>query len=145
MRMIIALKNLKREIKMLLFNTFSKKKTLELLETNLGYPYNTDKIETIDNFKISDKTKSEYMTCFNLFSQTLIAVPCAFIVFLVALICSFASIFFIGVKLILIPFYLIYFYFKVENLRNDPKFKELKKRHFDCIERFGKNEVCKCK
>lgn len=145
MRMIIALKNLKREIKMLLFYTFSKKKTLELLETNLGYPYNTDKIETIDNFKISDKTKSEYMTCFNLFSQTLIAVSCAFVVFLVALLCSFASIFFIGVKLILIPFYLIYFYFKVENLRNDPKFKELKKRHFDCIERFGKNEVCKCK
>ena len=33
----------------MLFKTFSKKKTLELIETNLGYPYNTDKIESIDN------------------------------------------------------------------------------------------------
>lgn len=145
MRMIIALKNLKREIKMLLFQTFSKKKTLELLETNLGYPYNTDKIKTIDNFKISNKTKIEYMTCFNVFTQTFVALISTFISFLVAFLLFCASIFFIGVKLILLPAYLIYFYFKVENLRNDPKFKELKKRHFDCIERFGKNEVCKCK
>ena len=138
MRMIIALKNLKREIKMLLFQTFSKKKTLELLETNLGYPYNTDKIETIDNFKISDKTESEYMTCFNVFGQTFVALLCTFASFLVAFLLFCASVFAIGVKLILLPAYLIYFYFKVENLRNDPKFKEIKKRHFDCIERFSK-------
>lgn len=123
---------------MLLFETFSKKKTLELLETNLGYPYNTDKIETIDNFKISNKTKIEYMTCFNVFTQTFVALISTFILFLVAFLLFCASIFFIGVKLILLPAYLIYFYFKIKNLRNDPKFKELKKRHFDCVERFSK-------
>ena len=138
MRMIIALKNLKREIDMLLFESFSKKRVLQFLETNLGYPYNTDKIEKIDNFKISNKTKTEYMTCFNAFVQIFVALISTFISFLVAFLLFCASIFFIGVKLIFIPFYLIYFYFKVENLRNDPKFKELKKRHFDCIERFSK-------
>lgn len=137
---------------MLLFESFSKKRVLQFLETNLGYPYNTDKIETIDNFRISNKTKTEYMTCFSFLIQTFITIPCSFITllcnflrFLIAILSSFVVIFVIGVKLILIPFYLVYFYFKIENLRNDLKFKELKKRHFDCIDRFGKNEVCKCK
>ena len=145
MRMIIALKNLKREIKMLLFESFSKKRVLQFLETNLGYPYNTAKIETIDNFKISDKIKYEYTICFNTITQIFVTLISTFISFLVAFFIFCAGIFVIGMKFVLIPVYLIYFYFKVENLRNDPKFKELKKRHFDCIERFGKNEVCKCK
>lgn len=117
---------------------FSKKKTLELIETNIGYPYNTDKIETIDNFKISDKIETEYVNCCSIIAQVIGAVIATFITFLVAFLLFCASIFFIGVKLILLPAYLIYFYFKVENLRNDPKFKELKKRHFDCVERFSK-------
>lgn len=129
----------------MLFKMFSKKKTLELIETNIGYPYNTDKIETIDNFKISDKIKTEYGNCWSVITQAIGAVIATFITFLVAflLICAWSV--FVITKLIILPFYLIYFYFKIENLRNDPKFKELKKRHFDCIERFGKNEVCKCK
>ena len=122
----------------MLFETFSKKKTLELIETNIGYPYNTDKIKTIDNFKISNKTKIEYMTCFSFLIQTFITLLCNFLRFLIAILSSFVVIFVIGVKLILIPFYLVYFYFKIENLRNDLKFKELKKRHFDCVERFSK-------
>lgn len=130
---------------MLLFESFSKKRVLQFLETNLGYPYNTYKIETIDNFKISNKIKTECGNCWSIIAQAIGAVIVTFITFLVSflLICSCSV--FVVTKLIILPFYLIYFYFKVENLRNDPKFKELKKRHFDCIERFGKNEVCKCK
>lgn len=130
---------------MLLFESFSKKRVLQFLETNLGYPYNTDKIETIDNFKISDKIKTEYENCWSIIAQAIGAVIATFITFLGAflLICAWSV--FVVTKLIILPFYLIYFYFKIKNLRNDPKFKELKKRHFDCIERFGKNEVCKCK
>lgn len=129
----------------MLFKTFSKKKTLELIETNLGYPYNTDKIETIDNFRISNKIKTEYGNCWSVIAQAIGAVIATFITFLGAFLLFCAVSVFVVTKLIILPFYLVYFYFKVENLRNDPKFKELKKRHFDCIERFGKNEVCKCK
>lgn len=129
----------------MLFKTFSKKKTLELIETNLGYPYNTDKIETIDNFRISNKIKTEYGNCWSIIAQTIGAVIATFITFLVAFLLFCAWSVFVVTKLIILPFYLVYFYFKIKNLRNDPKFKELKKRHFDCIERFGKNEVCKYK
>ena len=129
----------------MLFKTFSKKKTLELIETNIGYPYNTDKIKTIDTFKISNKIETEYINCCSIIIQTIGALIATFITFLGAFLLFCAGSVFVVTKLIILPFYLIYFYFKVENLRNDPKFKELKKRHFDCIERFGKNEVCKCK
>lgn len=122
----------------MLFKMFSKKKTLELIETNIGYPYNTDKIETIDNFKISDKIETEYVNCWSIIAQLIGAVIATFITFLVAFLLFCAWSVFIVTKLIILPFYLIYFYFKIKNLRNDPKFKELKKRHFNCIERFGK-------
>lgn len=122
----------------MLFKTFSKKKTLELIETNIGYPYNTDKIETIDNFKISDKIEIEYINCCSIIVQVIGAVIATFITFLVAFLLFCAWSVFVVTKLIILPFYLVYFYFKIENLRNDPKFKELKKRHFDCVERFSK-------
>ena len=144
MKKSIVQKSLKRE-KQMLFKTFSKKKTLELIETNIGYPYNTDKIKTIDTFKISNKIETEYINCCSIIIQTIGALIATFITFLGAFLLFCAGSVFVVTKLIILPFYLIYFYFKVENLRNDPKFKELKKRHFDCIERFGKNEVCKCK
>lgn len=123
---------------MLLFESFSKKRVLQFLETNLGYPYNTDKIETIDNFKISDKIKTEYEYCWIMIAQAIGAVIATFITFLVAFLLFCAWSVFVVTRLIILPFYLIYFHFKIENLRNDPKFKELKKRHFNCIEGFGK-------
>lgn len=123
---------------MLLFDSFSKRRVLQFLETNLGYPYNTDKIETIDTFKISNKIKTEYENCWSIIAQTIGAVIATFITFLVAFLLFCAWSVFVVTKLIILPFYLVYFYFKIENLRNDPKFKAVKKRHFDCIERFSK-------